>query len=173
MATVLIGQLGPGAGTANSNGAGSEFAQKLTCGTSGIVTTLNIRTGALDTATSIHCALYADNAGTVASATRLSDDKTTASNYTANAINTYVLGTPVTVTSGTVYWISFLAIGGVFNYTDFAGAGSGTENDTNGLATLATPHPAITGPNTNIANVWAEGTTGAPLIPAYQSIPFM
>lgn len=163
MATVLIGTSSLGANSANSNGAGTSFAQRLQCGTGGTVTTLNIRAGGLDTATSIHCALYADNAGAISSATRLSDDKTTASNYTANSVNVYTLGTPVVVTAGTFYWIEFLAIGGAFNYTDNATTG-GTERDTSGQTTCPATHATSTGTNANIANVWAEGTTAADAI---------
>lgn len=172
MATVLIGTSSLGGNTANSNGAGVAFAQRLQCSTSGTVTTLNIRTGALDTATSIHCALYADNAGAISSASRLSDDKTTASNYTANSVNTYTLGTPVAVSSGTFYWIEFLAIAGVFNYTNNAASG-GTEQDTSAQSTCPATHAASTSPNANIANVWAEGTTPGGLVRTFSPIPFM
>lgn len=176
MATVLIGTSSLGANSANSNGAGTAFAQRLQCGTSGTVTTLNIRTGGLDTATSIHCALYADNAGAITGATRLSDDKTTASNYTANSVNVYTLGTPVVVTSGTFYWIEFLSIGGAFNYTDFSGTGTGgTERDTGSQTTCPATHATSTANNTNVANVWAEGTTGGPPVMTnpFSPIPFM
>lgn len=171
MATVLIGQLGPGAATANNNGAGTAFAQKYTAGLSGTVTSLNIRTGATGPAAgNLRAALYADNAGTVAGAARLSGDIT--GNFAANTIVSFVVSPGVVVVSGTAYWIEWVSIATGIDYTNFAASG-GTELDTSGLTTLATPHPATTGPNANIANVWAEGDTGAPLMLSPQSIPFM
>lgn len=161
--SIVLGSSSTGANSANSNGAGTSFAQRLAANFTDTIVRLGIRTAVLDGAiTAIHCAVYADNAGGISSAARLSDDKTSGP-FVANTGNLYVLGTPVAVTSGTFYWIEFLAIGGAFNYTDFATTG-GTERDTSGQTTCPATHAASTASNVNIANVWAESNDGSVVI---------
>jgi hypothetical protein len=163
--TVLLGQDTTGVLGANSNGAGTSFAQRLQALASGTVEKIWIRTGALDGSfTDCHCAVYADVAGAISAAARLSEDNITG-DFVANSWNGFTLATPVAVTSGTFYWIEFLGIGGAFNYTDFATTG-GTERDTSGQTTCPATHATSTGSNANIANVYGE-STAAPTGPGF------
>jgi len=153
--TVLLGQSDTGANSANSNVANTAFAQRLQALATGTVEKIWIRTGAVGSGlTAVHCAVYADNAGAISGATRLSEDNTSGV-YTANAWNGYTLATPVAVTSGTFYWIEFLSIGGTFNYTDNATTG-GTERDTSPNTTCPNPHATQSFSNSNVANVYGE-----------------
>lgn len=174
--TVLIGQTGPGVGSGNNNGAGFEFAQRLQCIASGTVDRLSIRTGPTNgpTAGNFHAALYADNAGGIDAAARLSGDIT--GNWVANSIVNFTVSPGVAVTAGTFYWIAWLSVGSSVDYTDFATTG-GTERDTNGLSALANPHPTSASSNANVANVWAEGSapSSAPGAqpPIFPTLPLM
>jgi hypothetical protein len=154
MATVLLGQVGPGVAGANSNTNGVAFAQRYVALATGTVTSLNLRTGATGpTAGNLHAALYLDNGGNLTGATRLTADIT--GTFVANGITSFAVTPGVAVTLGTVYWIEWLGTGATTTYTNFAASG-GTELDS-AATTCPNPHGTQGGGNTNIANVWAEG----------------
>lgn len=154
MAT-LLGTTALGVNGANSNNSGFEFSLRLQALASGTITTVGLRVGPTNP-NNARCAIYADNAGSPAGAARLSNEIILATTA-ANAVNIWTISPTVDVVLGSFYWISFLATGGAFSYTDNATTG-GTERDTSGLAALNTPHPATTGSFTNIFNVYADGT---------------
>jgi hypothetical protein len=168
----LIGTSSLGGNTSNSNLAGTSFGVRLQCTTTGDVDTLNLRSGPTGPAGSnVHGALYADNAGALTGATRLSSD--VVRTFTANTILTFTVAPTVPVTSGTFYWLVFLGVGAVFDYTDFATTG-GTTRDTSGQTTLATPAPTTTNSFTNRFNAYATGTatvTGAVQPKRRQPVP--
>lgn len=160
MRAVLLGQVGPGAGSANSNGAGVGFCQVMIALFSGVVDTVWLRAGlSPPTAANTHWALYAAAGGTVGA--RLTPDFSGKA-----AIASQPSPFPITgglyVQQGTTYGLAFLGLATAFNYTDFATTG-GTERDHTGLATLPTPYGTATS-NVNIANCWAEGFILPPLV---------
>jgi hypothetical protein len=150
--TTLLGSTATGVNSSNSNLGGTAFALRLQALASGTVTTIGVRS--TDTANaSLHGAIYADNAGNLTSAARLSGDITTPT--PSGGWHVYTVSPGVDVVAGQFYWLEFMATGG-YNYTDFATSG-GTERDTSGLSTLATTHPTTTNSFTNQFNTYADG----------------
>lgn len=170
--TILLGQAGPGVDGANSNGAGTAYAQRLQASGTGTVTRVACKFATSSGVTSIHAAVYADNAGALTGATRLSEDFVFSGAPTAG-FQIFTLATPANVTSGSFYWIEFIGIGSPINYTNFAATG-GTEFDTV-TTTCANPHITQGAGNANIANVWGDdfGAVAAPMIRTFNPIPFM
>jgi hypothetical protein len=153
--TVLLGSSSAGADSANSNLSQTAFGIRLQCLASGTVTTIATKSTVSTTLANCHAALYADNAGQLTGATRLSADITTP--VPTGGWHIYTVSPGVAVVLGTFYWLEFLKTDGVYTYTDFATSG-GTTRDTTGRTALADPHPSTTSNFTNLFNAYAEGT---------------
>lgn len=153
--TVLLGSSSAGVDTANSNLAGTAFGVRLQALASGTVTTLNLKSTDSTSMASRHGALYADNAGQLTGATRLSGDITTP--VLTAGWNVFTVSPGVDVVLGTFYWIEFLAVGFSYNYTDNAASG-GTTRDTTGQSTEPATHATTTSSFTNRFNAYADGT---------------
>lgn len=151
---VLLGASSTGANSANNNGAGISFSQRLTALASGNITRIALRVGTLKP-TSLHGAIYADTTGPLPGARLTADEVILNAAITAGAYNFITLTTPLAVVSGTVYWICFLPVGNSIDYTDNATTG-GTEKDKSGQTTCVNPYGSATGSNANIANVYAD-----------------
>lgn len=150
--TVLLGSSGTGVNSANSNLGGTAFASRLVALASGMVTTIQVRSSDAANATQ-HAAIYADNAGALTGAARLSGDVSPPVAVAGWLV--FTINPGVSVVAGQFYWLEFMGTGG-FNYTDFATSG-GTERDTSGLSTLAATHPTTTASFTNVFNCYADG----------------
>jgi hypothetical protein len=167
--TTLLGTTGLGANAANSNNSGIFFAIRLQALFSGTITSVGLRIGATNPANA-HCAIYADNAGSLSGATRLSGDVVNATT-TANAVNTWTISPGVSVVAGQFYWLEFGASGGAFSYTDnVANPDGGTTRDTSGQTTCPTTHATTTGSFTNIFNAFADGVVASTSVAAQNPI---
>jgi hypothetical protein len=168
--TTLLGTTGLGSNAANSNNSGIFFAIRLQALFSGTITSVGLRVGPTNP-TNAHCAIYADNAGALSSATRLSGDVVNATT-TANAVNTWTISPGVDVVAGQFYWLEFGASGGAFSYTDnVANPDGGTTRDTSGQTTCPTTHAATTGSFTNIFNAFADGVLADTALPPSVETP--
>lgn len=161
--TTLLGQTALGGNTANSNNTGIAFAMRKQALASGTVTTLNLHSSDVPAAGN-HAALYADNAGALSAATRLSGDITGGS--LVSGWNVYTVSPGIDVVINQFYWIEFLAVGFTYNYTDFATSG-GTERDTSGQSGCPNPHNTTTNSFTNDFACYADGVLagGANFVP--------
>jgi hypothetical protein len=158
---VLIG------GTATSGGAdffgpGDAGGTRLAATASGDVAALTLNIGAGSTFTSLKVALYSDRPGTTPPSTAEPDTKlgeatitgTTAGNRTVS------LPTPVTVVSGTQYWLMVLPLGGNLNFNGATGA-TGYKGTT-GQSALAATFPATTFSDTGVnGGVPMDAETGS------------
>jgi hypothetical protein len=160
---VLLGDTATGANSANSNAQGDAFATRLQCIESGTVTSVWLRAGAtVPTAANTHWAIYSDAGGGVPVTRLTADFSGTAA--TVNTYSSFAVSPGLDVTSGSFYWIAFLAAnaGGVaFSYTDFATSGGDSSDWSASLNALGTPWSQTAG-FANIINMRAEGTTVAP-----------
>lgn len=152
--TVLIGTSSAGVDSANSNLSQTAFAVRLVCANSGDVDFLFLKTPDVISANQ-HGALYADNAGALTGATRLSGDITGPT--IVSGWHRYTVSPAITVVSGVFYWLEFVRTDTTYGYTDNATSG-GTERDTTGTTTLAATHATTTGSFTNRFNAYADGT---------------
>lgn len=161
MATLLkqVGNAGDpttlGSNSANSNLAGTAFSIRCVAVDTGDINAIRLRCGPSSASGTKTAAIYADNSGQISSATRLSGVLT--ATFTANTTITITVSPVVSVVSGTNYWLDFLSVGAVWDYTDFATSG-GTTRDTTGQTTNPNPHATSTSSFTNMFNAWAEGT---------------
>lgn len=162
MATLLkqVGNAGDpttlGVNSANSNLTGTAFSVRCVAVADGDVDAIRLRCGPTGGGTKT-AALYADNAGQISTATRLSGVIT--AGFVANTVITIVVTPVITVVNGSFYWLDFLSVGATWDYTDFATTG-GTTRDTTGQTTNPNPHATSTANFTNMFNAWAEGTVG-------------
>lgn len=158
---VLLGSSSAGADAANSNLSGTAFGVRLQCLQSGVVDFIFVKTTNPSSA-SYHGALYADNAGQLTGAARLSADITTPT--IVSGWHRFTVSPGVAVVSGTFYWLEFLVTGTAYNYTDNATSG-GTTRDTTGLSALAATHATTSASFTNRFNAYADGTVSGAVTP--------
>lgn len=154
---VLLGSSAAGVDAANSNTAGNAFGVRLQCLASGTVDFIYVKSA--DAVTNRRGALYADNAGQLTGATRLSGDISPPT--AVSGWHRYTVSPGVAVTSGTFYWLEFLSPlsgGATYNYTDNATSGGTTRDTASSLNALAATHPTTTASFTNRFNAYAEGT---------------
>jgi hypothetical protein len=169
---VLLGSSGAGVDSANSNLTGTAFGVRLQALASGTVTTIAVKSTDPPVVQN-HAALYADNAGQLTGATRLSGDITLPA-LTAGW-HIYTVSPGVAVVSGTFYWLEFLNTLSSYSYTDNAASG-GTTRDTTGQTIEQATHATTSSSFTNRFNAYADGTlasaSGA-ATPTFNQIPFI
>lgn len=150
---VLLGSLT--ASVSDFFSSGSKAGSRWQAAASGDVATITmdgIRAGS--TFTSLQFAIYADSAG--APAALLGTTGTTAD--TSVGSRTLTLGTPVTVVSGTFYWLALLPLGGSVNCTlDTTGQYDGNA----GNASFPDPFGADTFGGANNIPMIGESAAGA------------
>jgi hypothetical protein len=153
--SILLGDT-QGAPSTDYNPAGMAEAFSTTSGASGSVNTLNVFVDSASTATKLVAGVYSDYGGHPGSLL----GSGTLNSPTPGAWNAITLASPVSVTSGTTYWIAILGPSGAgtLRFRDHC-CGGGSPSETSKQTALSTlPATWATGVRYNDGALGAYGT---------------
>lgn len=159
---VLLGRTSAGSGTTDFNASGNNTAWKFTAAAGGGLKTLWAQTQVANaTATAVTLSVWDDTAGGARPGSQLGiANADVLASARGAGLWSATLATPVTIISGTVYW---LAWGSSTEQWDFKGDTSGAyvESDSN---PIATPWPSAgNGAGTVNVIIWGESVGMPPV----------